>query len=742
MPFLPALLRHRRWVIAFYLALGAAMLPGLARISQDNSPEVFFVRDAAALADFRELELHFGRARGLRVVVGGDGLWTAAGLAWLGMLEQQAQQIHGVIGAAGLYGHHRWRLPAWPPTDVAEFRREVLGDLLDRNAGWVGADGARATVLVGFYKLAPDQLRQTLQELDALLRGAPPGIEVALAGVPQLNRAMDEALTQMARGFFPPLALLAVLLVALVLRSPRHVALPFLVVAVCLATVFGAMGYAGARVNLVTIILAPLLFVITLATAVHVLLGFRLLAPHAAGTSRAVIETYRIKAWPVVWTGATTALGFGSLAFSPAPPVQSLGVWAAAGIGFMTIAMLSFYPALLAGIVGPAPRRRALRYDAWAGDRGRAWAQWAVRRRGSVRAAFVLLGVVFLAGALRLDVDANLRDYFAPGHPLRVALQQLDQAGVGAFSADLVLIRDSSPERRFDLPEELARLSELTAALNALPAVAGAVGVADLADGIARYAESGAAVDDRLDALKRVRGDPQQRPMLDYFLTRDAARTRITLFVPLLGYTELDPVLERARSEATARFPDAEVVLSGQYPLVLAAQRALLKTMVLSLTVTLLGIALVLRLVLGSTRLTLAAMLVNVWPVVFVLGLMGWSGIPVDSTTVMIAAVVLALAVDDTLHTLGYLRAVPRGRTPAAVAALERCAPAHLLTSVVLALGFGMLALSAFVPVARFGGLSALGIGAALAADLLLVPALLAALPAAAAARFRRAGGR
>ena len=110
------------------------------------------------------------------------------------------------------------------------------------------------------------------------------------------------------------------------------------------------------------------------------------------------------------------------------------------------------------------------------------------------------------------------------------------------------------------------------------------------------------------------------------------------------------------------------------------------------------------------------------------MGGMGWLGIPLDSASVMTVSIVLGLAVDDTFHTLGhYLRLAPRqGSEMAIQATLERTAPAHILTSVILAVGFAVCSLSDLLPVARFGALSAVAIMLALVGDLLIIPALLA----------------
>jgi hypothetical protein len=239
-----------------------------------------------------------------------------------------------------------------------------------------------------------------------------------------------------------------------------------------------------------------------------------------------------------------------------------------------------------------------------------------------------------------------------------------------------------------------------------------------------------------------MRSEPDLDRLRATLLAADGGSARAMLLVPMAGFDRLEPVLERSRLRAE-RIAGAETWITGTYPLVLAAQRSLLSTMVLSLTLTALAVAAVLRLLLGSARAALAALVPNLWPVLFALGAMGWLGVPIDSTTVMIAAVALGLAVDDTLHSLGYFRRAlaARGGPPAAaVRALGRAAPALILTTALLVAGFGVCASSGFLPVARFGGLTALALTAALAADLLLLPAVLGALPARAAARLRDRG--
>jgi len=783
----------RRSVIAAYLLVAAFAAPGVLRLHIDDSPERFFVHDARALERFRQLELRFGRDRAVRFALSGPGLWTHEGLAFAGALEERSQALRGVLGSAGVARHHRWRFAGWPPPDPRRFRRELVDNPIDRNAGWVAADGSTITILVGLYRLSPERRRATLAELEELAAAAPPGVDVRVAGLAVVNRELDDAVVRMARRFFPALLAVAVLLLALVFRTVAGVVLPLLVVGVCQSAILGAMGYAGQPFDLVLIILVPLLFVIVLATAVHVLCFHRRMRHAGLEPLAATLATYRVKTWPVIWTGATTAIGFGSLAVSGVQPVRALGLWSAFGMAFSTLAMLTLLPALLteaAGVPGPArghatdvdgtgargradrtgARGRADRTGARGradrtGARGRALATAAVERPVLIAVLFAALGALALAGLPRLRFEADAISSLPESAPARSGLAALERRGIGTVAASLVL-------HGHDLgaPDALRRLSALARELRREPLILGALSAGDLVADVAEQLEAGpgepgpesrarrdASPRDLAAARARIDREPDLERMLELLVTPDGRWARITLMLPARGAEVLEPLFERVSAAAARAFPETESWVTGQFPLVLAALKTLLRTMVLSLSVTALCVALIFYLVLGSLSLAVRALVPNLWPVLVVLGTMGWLGVPIESATVAIASVVLGLAVDDTLHSLGSFRRLvasgPSGTEPthleptrgaaraAAIGALEETAGAHVLTSVTLALGFGVCGLSELVPVARFGALSALAILAALAADLVLVPVLLARAPRQALDRLTRRTG-
>jgi predicted RND superfamily exporter protein len=133
---------------------------------------------------------------------------------------------------------------------------------------------------------------------------------------------------------------------------------------------------------------------------------------------------------------------------------------------------------------------------------------------------------------------------------------------------------------------------------------------------------------------------------------------------------------------------------------------------------------------LRSVSWALAAMLPTLFPVLVTLGAMGLAGVYLDMGTAMIAAVVLGIAIDDTVHLLmQYRRRLAAGLQPADAirAAALHVGRAVVTTSLALSLGFFVLTLSSWESVASFGFLSGIAILIALVADLVILPAVIAA---------------
>jgi predicted RND superfamily exporter protein len=124
----------------------------------------------------------------------------------------------------------------------------------------------------------------------------------------------------------------------------------------------------------------------------------------------------------------------------------------------------------------------------------------------------------------------------------------------------------------------------------------------------------------------------------------------------------------------------------------------------------------------------LVAMISNVFPMILLFGLLGWTRRPLDIGSVMTASIALGMAIDGTLHFLTFFR---RGRDAGHTAvdavrqAFGHCAGAMALSTLVCGLGLLVFAASSFAPTSRFAWMLAVLLAAALAGDLVLLPAML-----------------
>ena len=725
-------LSHRRSVLTFLTLLAVALLPGLLELETDNSPRVFFVEDSDSVRQYREHRETFGSDVTVRLMLEGPRLWSRDSLAWMADLEREIGEIPGVLRASGLHSHHR-RF-GWPPDDPQALRSRAVANTLDKGAGWISADGNLITLLVQLEALSSKDNAALLENLDHLVAEPPQGVVCRVLGLPVLNRELDESSKEIDRVFFPLLILFTIVLLAWVLRGAREMVAPLLFVGLCQLVLLAPMGYLGVRLNMVLAILPPLLFAISLATSVHLILYLRRIPTTDSNAAR-VVRVFREKGWAVLWTGITTVIGFASLTASPLGPVRSLGFWAALGLALTTFCAFVFLPPLLTVLASEKTSTVASWEGLWA-RRGKSLGRWAHRHRAAVLLTAGVISGIALLGIPQIRVASNALHYLAPDHALRSGIERLESHGIGVAAIELMI---SMPESSGGAPPaftsaiEVDRLADLGADLEKLPGIFGMISAGSvLRDALQYVPTTPTNVHMRQQmALEGMQGDVDGSRILDALLTPDRLTAHATVFVETSDIDHVENLTARIVESSQAHFPEAEIRTTGQYPLLLEAQKHLISTLITSLGLTLLAVALALRLLLPSFRLALLALLPNLWPVIGVFGVMGWMGISLDIASVMVASVALGLAVDDSIHSLGHFRRLaPRVGARAAVEeTLFAAGPAFVLTALILMAGFGVCALSSFAPIARFGGLSATAIGLALVGDLLLLPALLSLTP-------------
>ena len=130
-----------------------------------------------------------------------------------------------------------------------------------------------------------------------------------------------------------------------------------------------------------------------------------------------------------------------------------------------------------------------------------------------------------------------------------------------------------------------------------------------------------------------------------------------------------------------------------------------------------------------SVRMVFIALLPNIMPLLFTAGVMGWTGIPIKPSTVLVFSIAFGISVDDTIHFLAkYRQELSRldwNIRRAVILAVEETGVSMMYTSIVLFSGFMMFSMSEFDGTRFLGILVSITLFVAMFTNLLLLPALL-----------------
>jgi predicted RND superfamily exporter protein len=716
----------------------------------DSDPELIALEGSPELRAYRDYLSRFGSDELIVVAFERTDLLEPAGLAQVRSLTEALRELPGVESVSSLDTAYRVEFGPFGPfasplvpdaleeaPPAAELKAALRALPMTRDA-MLDASGTVTTLAIQPRARALGAEERSLQRdvlegaLAVLARPEYRGTEFHLAGSPVFNREL-ERLNARDNALFTPVAFAVVaLMLAAALRDRTLVLLAVGCVLATLAWVRGLMTLLDVPQSTTTSLLPPLLMVLAVSVAIHVLARYRLERSGGAEPLAAVQRTERAVLLPASLTAATTALGFGSLATSPIPSIRTFGLFAALGV----------LASLVLGAVGLPAALRVLRPDGGSlpasGPVARVLelaVRLATRRGGAVIVATAALCIAAAFALPRLRISTHDGEFFPADHALNRAYRFIESHLAGVTPLEVVL--ESETPGGIRDPRAIRLLADVQDFLAEQDETVRGVSLADWIDEARSAIEPPAERAQPLSAESLARAafvlEATSGQDLPFWVQDDWSVARVSSRSVGLDSEQNDRLLARLERFAGTRIasePGLSLTFTGLVPVFARMEQYLLQSQLRSFSLAFLCVFAVYWLELRSLRLAVVALIPNAVAVLLMLGAMGAAAIPLDVVTVMVASVNLGIIDDETIHVLHALReARAEGLAGAAAVtrALELTGRDVIFTCAVLGLGFGTLLLSEFRPTAHFGGLTALTIAIALAADLVLLPALLRA---------------
>ena len=664
------------------------------------------------------------------------------------------------------------------PAQLDRIRSDVEKHLVYHDL-LVSEDELTAAVWIDFLRVSDREyidndvsarIRETAE------REAGNGVQIWIAGGLHLKDAQYRAqLGGLLQSFGLGLVVLVVVL-ALSFRSSRGVLLPLGAVLLALVWTLGVAVLFGRPLNLVTVLIPPLLLILGVSYAVHVVADHYDAArgrPADGGAADAVRsgvadEALRSVSRPVLLTGVTTAIGFLAMLVQPVEALREFGLLALIGVMFTVLASLTLPPAVLALL--PLPDRRPEtseeHQDALSRLAGRA-----ARFSRDHRPAILVGSAVFFAFAVFgtqqwLVVSAESVKAFPADSQIRTDYESINDA-IGGANTINVVIRTEAPGQ-FREPAHLHWIADFQGWLEEQPEIGGTtsvvapVKICDRAinpvaepldpeleeeeDGQSceRAADAPEAIPNSADCVAQIfvlcRGSLRSYITNDHSYTRVSARTRVAdtpgvaaLVGRIQGYLDEHVGVARSSdppSDGRRTLPSYfEAHVTGISVLTTDLIGRLVWGQVYSVLGAIVLIYIVLSLQFASPLTGLAALVPNVLPIAAYFGALSLSGVTLNPTTAIIAPMALGIAIDDTIHYMTRFQDESR-RTldehTAVELALRSVGRPVTITTIALCGGFLVFTFGPLLNQVQLGALGAFTLGFAWLTEFAVTPAICA----------------
>ena len=224
--------------------------------------------------------------------------------------------------------------------------------------------------------------------------------------------------------------------------------------------------------------------------------------------------------------------------------------------------------------------------------------------------------------------------------------------------------------------------------------------------------------------LGKANGDSQ---LLSGYVDRTGQFGRITTFMQDIDTDRMETIEAELKKAITKIFPKDRygVNITGKSLLFLKGTKYLINNLILSLSLAILLIAFFMAYLFRSFKMILISLIPNLLPLIITAGVMGFAGIPLKPSTILVFSIAFGISVDDTIHFLSKLRLqLAQGRTlPTAVKrSFLATGKAIVVTSLILCGGFMTLTTSSFLGTFHIGLLISLTLLFAVVADLTFLP--------------------
>ncbi|MDK2771895.1 MAG: MMPL family transporter [Flavobacterium sp.] len=567
------------------------------------------------------------------------------------------------------------------------------------------------------------------------------GIDIRVSGMPYIRTLNSQSIIDEI-GLFVGAALgVTSLLFFFFFRSFRATFISMLVVIIGVMWSFGTLGLLNYEITVLTAIIPPLIIVIGIPNCIFLINKYQQEVKKHGNKAKSLQRVISKVGNATLMTNLTTAAGFATFIVTESELLKEFGIVASLNIVSLFLLCLIIIP--IAYSYMPLPKEKHLAH--LGKNYMKSFITWIENtiRKHSVAIFAVAIGLLVfgIIGIYQIKVSGSIIEDMPKNTGFFDDIIFYEQEFDGVMPLEIMI--DTKKPKGALKSVTLKRINELQETIEEIPELSKPVSIVNVVkyakqtfyNGNPEYYELPTKQEEAF-ILTYIKNSTKKGNdnMMKSYVDSTGQYARITTFMRDIGTDKMAKIEERLQHKIDKLFPKERytVTMTGKAYVFEKGTHYLVHNLVLSLLFAILLISLLMAYLFRSFKMIVVSLLPNILPLIMTAGLMGFLGIPIKPSTILVFSIAFGISVDDTIHFLAKYRQELKANNwkikRSVYATVKEAGISMFYTSVVLFFGFSVFTLSSFGGTVALGSLVATTLLFAMLSNLILLPALLLSL--------------
>jgi predicted RND superfamily exporter protein len=728
-----------KWIIILIVVLITLFLGYQIKDIQINSDVIESLPDddPDALL-FKEIGDVFGGNDMGIVILETDNIYRTEVLEHVNQITDTIKQIEGISSVTSLtniidikggdFGIEIGKLVDEYDMPDTEEELDLLRDRVnskDLYRGSIVSEDGTATLVI-FILNAEAEVKAIAREVKQKVETLNLPEKIYFTGSPMLVTYIADLIRTDLMYLLPVAFLVIAVILFLSFRSAQGVILPLLTTTIAIVWTMGIMVLMGYQMSMISNNIPIILLAVGTAYTIHVLNRINQLKE--SDTKKAVKMALRYIAIPVILAALTTAIGFISFIFGAyLHMIRDFGIFTALGTFFACLLSLVLVPAIISAISGFKKDKNDIEKRVRVSYLSQKYLTplrvLLFKHPKYILATWAVLIVVSVFGIFLIKRSVNIQEYFKKGNPTRQA-EEIMQKKFGGTKPIFVLF-----EGDLQSPELLKTMIRTEEYMKQSTDIQSTQSIADLIMEITDVLGEGRDIPEEKAMIEQLWFLLEGNEILSRFVSDDLTKGIIlTKFVSPDNESKKEFAAYMDRFIQNISTQDIQIRITGMPFVDITMDRSLINSQMASISIAIIFVLIIVGLILRSFMSGLYATIPIIAAIVILFGFMGFTGIPLNIATVLVASVALGIGIDYSIHIISHFNHSYQ-RSGEILAALDETimisGKAIVINVISVSAGFLVLLFSQMVPLQYFGLLIALSMFGSSQGALTLLPVIL-----------------